>query len=88
RYDVQQFDFLGRTLDIRENVKFKGGHFPFWIHQTFGNSACVLSVEFKKFFMDEWSGMADNKKVDLIRKMLALTVPGILEELKKVGADL
>ncbi|MCJ7764578.1 MAG: N-formylglutamate amidohydrolase [Thiovulaceae bacterium] len=88
RYDVQQFDFLGRTLDIRENVKFKGGHFPFWIHNTFGNNACVLSVEFKKFFMDEWSGMANNKKVDLIRKMLALTVPGLLEELKKIGADL
>ncbi|MEE8589350.1 MAG: N-formylglutamate amidohydrolase [Sulfurimonadaceae bacterium] len=88
RYDIQQFDFLGRTLDIRENIKFKGGYFAFWIHQTFGKNACVLSVEFKKFFMDEWSGMADHKKVELIRKVLESTVPGILEELKKVGTDL
>lgn len=88
RYDVQQFDFMGRTLDIRENVKFKGGHFPFWIHQTFGKNACVLSVEFKKFFMDEWSGMADHKKVELIRRVMELTVPGILDELKKLGAKI
>ena len=88
RYDIQQFDFLGRTLDIRENIKFKGGYFAFWIHQTFGKNACVLSVEFKKFFMDEWSGMADHKKVELIRKVLESTVPGILDELKKVEADL
>lgn len=88
RYDIQQFDFMGRALDIRENIKFKGGHFASWIHQTFGKNACVLSVEFKKFFMDEWSGMADHKKVELIRKVLKSTVPGILEELKKVGATL
>lgn len=88
RYDIQQFDFLGRTLDIRENIKFKGGYFALWVHQTFGKNACVLSVEFKKFFMDEWSGMADHKKVELIRKVLESTVPGILEELKKVGTDL
>lgn len=88
KYDLGQFDFLGRSLDIRENIKFKGGYFPFWVHQTFGKNACVLSVEFKKFFMDEWSGMADSTKVDLIRKMLELTIPGLIEELKKVGADL
>ena len=88
RFDIQQFDFQGRSLDIRENVKFKGGHFSWWVHQTFGKNACVLTVEFKKFFMDEWSGMADNKKVDLIRKVLQSTVPGLLEELKRIGAKL
>jgi N-formylglutamate deformylase len=88
RGDVKRFDFSGHHLDIRENVKFKGGYFPFWIHQKFGKHACVLSIEFKKFFMDEWSGMADYEKVELIRKLLDSTVPGILDELKKIGAKL
>ena len=86
--DVRQFDFAGRSLDIRENIKFRGGYFPAWIHNTFGKHACVLSVEFKKFFMDEWSGMPDRQKIELIRQLLAATVPGLLEELKVLGAKL
>lgn len=47
--DLQDFNFLGRQLDVRENIKFWGGYFPYWIHQNFPQSACVLSVEVKKF---------------------------------------
>lgn len=88
KYDMRQFDFAGRSLDVRENIKFKGGYFPAWIHQKYGKHACVLSVEFKKFFMDEWSGLPDREKIELIRQLLALTIPGLLEELKKIGAKL
>jgi len=84
--DVKQFDYQGHSLDIRENVKFKGGYFPYWIHQTFGENACVLSVEFKKFFMDEWSGEADQEKLELNRRVLEGAIPGLLEELEKIGA--
>ena len=37
--DLRTFDFLGRHLDVRENVKFKGGQFSRWIHETFPESA-------------------------------------------------
>ena len=82
--DLQTFDFLGRHLDVRENVKFGGGYFAAWTHTNFPNSACVLAIEFKKFFMDEWTGRADDQQLDTIRRALAATKPGVLEELGKL----
>ncbi len=46
-------------LDVRENVKFKGGHMPRWINGRYGSRGCAIAVEVKKFFMDEWSGELD-----------------------------
>ena len=83
--DVKRFDYQGSSLDIRENIKFTGGYFARWIHQKFGDSACVLSVEFKKTFMDEWSGEADPEKLELNRRLLESTIPDLLEEIEKVG---
>ena len=81
--DLQDFDFLGRRLDVRENVRFRGGHFSHWVHQTFPQSACVLAIEVKKFFMDEWSNELDLTQLDAIRCALQSTVPGVLEALKQ-----
>ncbi|WP_420454261.1 N-formylglutamate amidohydrolase [Rubrivirga sp.] len=66
-------------LDVRENVKFQGGHFSQWVHETFGNAACVIAVEFKKTFMDEWSGQVDEAHLGQLREALAHTVPGVLD---------
>lgn len=80
--DLRNYDFMGRHLDVRENVKFKGRRLAQWIHDNFPNSACVLSIEFKKFFMDEWTGVGDLEAIEAIRDALHATLPGILEELK------
>lgn len=82
--DLRTFDFLGRSLDVRENVKFQGGQFPCWIHQTFPQSACALAIEFKKFFMDEWTGEPDPVQLAAIHQALQSTVPGALDELGKL----
>lgn len=66
-------------LDVRENVKFQGGHFSRWIHETFGNAACVIAVEFKKTFMDEWTGEPDRDHLAKLHEALRSTVPGTLE---------
>ena len=71
---------LRRRLDVRENVRFKGGHFSRWVHERFPGRACVLAIEFKKVFMDEWTGEVDDRHLDALRAALALTVPGVLEE--------
>ena len=83
--DLSEFDFLGRRLDVRENVKFTGGHLSSWIHRNFPGSACCLAVEFKKFFMDEWSGQPDERQLQAIHSALEVTVSGALEELKRLG---
>jgi len=80
--DLKEFDYLGRHLDVRENVKFYGRQFAQWTHDHFPESACVLSVEFKKFFMDEWTGRPDPGQMEAISLALKSTIPGILKELK------
>ncbi len=80
--DLRAFDFPGSSLDVRENVKFKGGFFPRWIHETFPHSGCALAIEFKKFFMDEWTGKPEPGLVRAIEDALRATVPGVLEALR------
>lgn len=82
--DLRSFDFLGRKLDVRENIKFKGGNQVTWLHKNFAENGCGLAVEFKKFWMDEWSGEKDEEKVKAIHEALRSTVPGVLEELEKL----
>jgi len=79
--DLRAYDFPGGALDVRENVKFRGGQFSRWVHQTFPKTGCAIAIEFKKFFMDEWTGEADQALVRAIGEALRSTVPGVLEEL-------
>ncbi len=58
-------------LDVRENVRFKGGHLARWAHERFAGDVCVLALEFKKTFMDEWTGRADHEHVERLRSVLA-----------------
>ena len=81
-YDLHSFDFGGRNLDVRENIKFKGGNFAERIHRTFGSSVLVLSVEFKKFFMDEWTGQSFPNQLALIEASLLSTLPNLTKALR------
>jgi len=81
-HDLRSFPFPGGRLDVRENVKFKGGRFPRWIHETYPETGCAVAIEFKKFFMDEWTGAPDQNLITAIGEALRSTVPGILEELR------
>ena len=83
--DLSSFNFPGEKLDVRENIKFRGGNFPRWVHQTFPETGCALAIELKKFYMDEWTGEVDQEKGDGLRRALASTVPGVVEELRKLG---
>ena len=83
-HDLSAFDFLGRQLDVRENVKFRGGQLARWTHEHFPDSGCVISIEFKKFFMDEWTGVPDSAQLEAIQQSLQSTIPGILGILKTI----
>ena len=41
----------------------------------------LLAIEFKKFYMDEWSGLGDPVQIQAIRHALASTIPGIKDSL-------
>ena len=66
--ELRMFDFLGRSLDVRENVKFFGGELSKWVHREFPDVVCVLAIEVKKFFMDEWTGKLDQEKFEAVRR--------------------
>jgi N-formylglutamate amidohydrolase len=83
--DLTAFEFLGRHLDVRENVRFRGGQLPRFIHEMFPDSACCLAIEVKKFFMDEWTGKLAPEEFEAIPQALQSTLPGLLESLEKVG---
>jgi N-formylglutamate amidohydrolase len=78
---LREFQFRGKQMDVRENVAFQGrGEQTRFIHSAFPRSGCAIAVEFKKFFMDEWTGEPDREALDAIRAMLGSTVP-LLEEI-------
>ncbi|EMI55650.1 N-formylglutamate amidohydrolase [Rhodopirellula sallentina] len=83
-HELREYDFHGRKLDVRENVKFQGGHFCEWIHQTFPKQVCSIAIEFKKFFMDEWEGEANPAQVECIYQALETTVPGVRKALEQM----
>jgi N-formylglutamate deformylase len=76
---LRQADHLGHRLDVRENVKFYGGNFCRWIHETFPTSVCALAVELKKTFMDEWTGAVDRRKLESLCDALKSTAPRLLQ---------
>jgi N-formylglutamate deformylase len=80
--EMRSYDYFGRRLDVRENVKFFGGHLPEWIHQNFPETVCALAVEVKKFFMDERSGRLDASQHQKLQDALRQAAAGVHEELE------
>ena len=72
----------GHRLDVRENVRFQGGHLSRWVHERYEGVGCALALEFKKVFMDEWTGTPDRAHLDQLTRALAATVPVLLDELR------
>ncbi|GAA4710852.1 N-formylglutamate amidohydrolase [Sphingomonas lutea] len=79
---MRSFDFNGRHLDVRENVAFQGkGEQTRFVHETYPKQGCAVALEFKKFFMDEWSGAPLPDELAAMRRLIdhiARTAEGLL----------
>ena len=83
---LSEFEFRGRRMDVRENVAFEGrGEQTRFIHDAFPETGCAIAVEFKKFFMDEWTGLPDKEALSAIRSMIRSTLPVLEESLQARG---
>ena len=71
-------------LDVRENVRFRGRQLAAWTHARYPHCGIVLSLEFKKTFMDEWTGDLDRARLDELARALAATVPSVAQSLREV----
>jgi hypothetical protein len=68
--------FCGRRLDVRENVAFAGkGEQTRFVHAHFPRTGCAIAVEFKKIFMDEWTGVPDAGAIAALRKAVRASLP-------------
>lgn len=81
-------DFLSHSKvlnpqpDVRQNIIFRGGAFAQWVTGNFGEKGAVLSIEFKKTFMDEWTGIADIPHVNNLKALLHASVSFLQTEIK------
>lgn len=71
-------------LDVRENIRFKGANLARWTHARYPDTGIVLALEFKKTFMDEWTGEPDEARIDELAHALAATVPAMEQALREL----
>ena len=75
--------FLDRGFDLRENVKFKGQNLAWKVHERYPGIGCVLALEFKKTFMDEWTHESDHDRIAYLTRCLADSVDPVLGALPR-----
>ncbi len=65
------------AIDVRQNVKFKGRQMAAWVHERYGDTSCALAIELKKVWMDEWTGVVDERQQNDLRLALLGTVESV-----------
>jgi N-formylglutamate deformylase len=75
---------LSAGFEVGENTKFGGGHFAQWVSERFPEGGCPLAIEFKKTYMDEWTGTVDAQSVARIRATLTSLLAPLEEALGEV----
>lgn len=69
---MRDFNFNGRQLDVRENIAFQGkGALTRFVHERYPQKGCAIAIEFKKFFMDEWTGVPDTAALAAMRDLIS-----------------
>lgn len=80
----RSFTADGKPLDVRENVAFQGrGEQTRFIHERFPASGCAIAVEFKKIFMDEWTGQPNDAVLSDLRNAVGAAIPLLQEILER-----
>ena len=82
---MAQATILGEPLDVRENVKFKGAELCRWVHERYPETGCALAIEFKKVYMDEWTGEPDREVIADLAGALGRTAAKLDEALAARG---
>ena len=71
---MRYFEFNGRHLDVREIIAFQGKcEQTRFVHDRYPGRGCAIALEFKKFFMDEWTGEPDRRELAAMRRFIAFT---------------
>ncbi len=74
-------------LDTRENVKFGGGAFARWVNRRYAETGCALAIEFKKTFMDEWTGRVHDAGIERLASATAAARDAVCGALAEVASS-
>lgn len=83
--DIRSERIDDAPVDARTNVAFEGRNLAWFVHDRYPRVGCVLALEFKKTFMDEWTGEVDEEQLAESVDALAATLPGLRESLDALG---
>lgn len=73
---LREQPFPCRQLDVRENIAFAGkGEQTRFVHAHFPLTGCAIAVEFKKIFMDEWTGEPEPEAIEALRAAIRASLP-------------
>lgn len=74
--------YQGEQLDTRIDVKFPGGTMARHLHRCYPGKVFALAIEFKKTFMDEWSGELYQDSLISLKNILKSIEPLLLNDIK------
>lgn len=81
----REVEVAGHRLDVRENVVFRGGYLPRWIAERYPETGCAIALEFKKTFMDEWTGAVDGEHLQALSRGLHAAQARVLRALAEAA---
>ena len=68
---LSEYEFAGRRLSVAENLAFQGkGEWARFVHDRHPGRGCAIAFEFKKFFMDEWTGVPNPAELEAMRRLV------------------
>ena len=74
-----------QPITVHENLRYPdGGHWPEWIYKNYKEYVCTITVEYKKIYMDEWTGTANLEVVEKLRQGTELAIKTAKKALKDV----
>lgn len=86
--NLSRYNFEGRHLDVRENVRFKGGYFCQWLSERYKERICAIAIEVKKFFMDEWTGEPNPLHIQHIRELLIASIQPTIQKATEIHKEM
>lgn len=80
--ELKSFDYFGRSLDVREDIRFDGGPISRFVHRNFPHTGISINIEVKKFYMDEWTAQPNWEHINMLYKAFASTTEPMLNLMK------
>ena len=83
--DALRTSMAAQGFDVRDEIKFFPKNLSQWVHHRYPGTGCVMTLEFKKTFMDEWSGVPDPQRLHALAQAVATAAEPVRAALKELA---